>query len=141
MSVQLRHIVVSHHGEREKGSPVVPATREAVIVHYCDDMTARLAAVDEAAAHTADGERWSRWVNMLDSYTYLAEAVDGPATDDRPGHEAVPAAVVAAAADIEPAAGDGPRHEAVPAAHDAPESGDPPTGDDGSGEPTGAALF
>ena len=76
MAAQLRHIVISHHGEREKGSPVVPATREAVIVHYCDDMTARLAAVDEIAARTADGERWSALVNMLDGYTYLAEAVD-----------------------------------------------------------------
>ena len=53
MAAQLRHIVVSHHGEREKGSPVVPATREAVIVHFCDDMTARLAAIDEIAGRTA----------------------------------------------------------------------------------------
>ncbi len=76
---QLRHIVVSHHGEREKGSPVSPATREAVIVHYCDDMTARLAAVDEIAGRTADGARWSAWCNMIDGYTYLAAAPDGAA--------------------------------------------------------------
>ncbi len=62
MATQLRHIVVSHHGEREKGSPVAPATREAVIVHYCDDMTARLAAVDEIAGRTATGARWSSLV-------------------------------------------------------------------------------
>ena len=89
---QLRHIIVSHHGEREKGSPVVPATREAVIVHYCDDMTARLAAVDEIAGRTADGARWSAWCNMLDGYTYLAAAPDGvaaarPVPGDTPGDE------------------------------------------------------
>ncbi len=146
LSVQLRHIVVSHHGEREKGSPVVPATREAVIVHYCDDMTARLAAVDEAAAHTADGERWSRWVNMIDSYTYLVEAGDGPATNDgsaandmlapdRPEPEAGQAGqagIVAPATDVESGA--------LPAADDTPESTGPPAADD-DGEPTGAALF
>ena len=38
----------SHHGMREKGSPVVPQTREAIIVHYCDDMTARIGAIDDA---------------------------------------------------------------------------------------------
>ena len=87
-AAQLRHIVVSHHGEREKGSPVSPATREAVIVHYCDDMTARLAAVDEIAGRTADGARWSAWCNMIDGYTYLAAAPDGapaaPAAGDAP---------------------------------------------------------
>jgi 3'-5' exoribonuclease len=85
-AAQLRHIVVSHHGEREKGSPVSPATREAVIVHYCDDMTARLAAVDEIAGRTAEGARWSAWCNMIDGYTYLAAAPDGaPAATPPPG--------------------------------------------------------
>jgi 3'-5' exoribonuclease len=85
-AAQLRHIIVSHHGEREKGSPVVPATREAVIVHYCDDMTARLAAVDEIAGRTPDGARWSAWCNMLDGYTYLAAAPDdAPTATTTPG--------------------------------------------------------
>jgi 3'-5' exoribonuclease len=153
MSVQLRHIVVSHHGEREKGSPVVPATREAVIVHYCDDMTARLAAVDETAARTADGERWSRWVNMLDSYTYLAEAVDGPpvvttvaadepAAEDEPTADAEFGEVDAAADDA--ALDDDPAPEDELARDDEPEPSDDepdPTSHDGRGEPTGAALF
>ena len=76
VALQLRHIIVSHHGEREKGSPVTPATREAIVVHFCDDMTARLAAVDEIARHTAAGERWSAWVKMLEGFSYLAPAVD-----------------------------------------------------------------
>ena len=49
---RLRHIIVSHHGMREKGSPVIPQTREAIIVHYCDDMTARIGAVDDAERST-----------------------------------------------------------------------------------------
>jgi len=52
-----------------------------VIVHNCDDMTARLAAVDEIADRTAQGERWSAWCNMMAGYTYLAEAVDAAAPD------------------------------------------------------------
>ena len=37
---QLEHIVLSHHGEQEKGSPVVCATKEAFIVHYADEINA-----------------------------------------------------------------------------------------------------
>lgn len=35
---QLEHILLSHHGENEKGSPVACATREAFIVHYADEI-------------------------------------------------------------------------------------------------------
>ncbi len=36
----LHHILLSHHGDNEKGSPVGCATREALIVHYADEMNA-----------------------------------------------------------------------------------------------------
>ena len=37
---QLQHILLSHHGENEKGSPVACATREAFLVHYADEINA-----------------------------------------------------------------------------------------------------
>ena len=37
---QLLHIILSHHGEPEKGSPVSCATKEAFIVHYADELDA-----------------------------------------------------------------------------------------------------
>ena len=37
---QLLHIILSHHGEHEKGSPVACATREAFVVHYADEIDA-----------------------------------------------------------------------------------------------------
>ncbi|MDI9599718.1 MAG: HD domain-containing protein [Acidobacteriota bacterium] len=70
-ALRLRHIIVSHHGMREKGSPVVPQTREAVIVHYCDDMTARIAAIDDAEAAAQAGEHWSGRIFMIDAPAYL----------------------------------------------------------------------
>ncbi len=36
----LLHIVLAHHGEPEKGSPVACATKEAFIVHYADELDA-----------------------------------------------------------------------------------------------------
>jgi 3'-5' exoribonuclease len=70
-ALRLRHIIISHHGMREKGSPVVPQIREAVIVHYCDDMTARISAIDDAEAATPAGERWSNRIFMIDAPAYL----------------------------------------------------------------------
>ena len=37
---QLEHIILSHHGDQEKGSPMACATKEAFIVHYADEMNA-----------------------------------------------------------------------------------------------------
>jgi len=96
LSTRLQHILIAHHGEREKGSPAVPMTREAIIVHYCDDMTARIAAFDEAEADTRRGERWTAYSRMHETPLFVDEApADGqdgvvaePAAssrDDRPG--------------------------------------------------------
>jgi 3'-5' exoribonuclease len=71
LALRLLHIIISHHGMREKGSPVVPMTREAIIVHYCDDMTARISAVDDAERATAPGESWSARIFMIDTPAYL----------------------------------------------------------------------
>jgi len=71
LSLRLRHIIVAHHGMREKGSPVVPQTREAIIVHYCDDMTARIGAVDDAEKATPAGESWSSRIFMIDAPAYF----------------------------------------------------------------------
>jgi len=95
LSSRLRHIVVAHHGEKEKGSPVVPMTREAIVVHFCDDMTARVAAVDDAERATGPGERWSAFSRMLETFVYLgdgdgspAAAGDGGGADETRGEDA-----------------------------------------------------
>ena len=147
-AAQLRHIVVSHHGEREKGSPVSPATREAVIVHYCDDMTARLAAVDEIAGRTADGARWSAWCNMIDGYTYLAAAPDGApadkvdaddAADDAEAEVDMAEAIAALAAAVN---GSADELAAIDAAEPLATAAEPAAHDASSDEHhTGAALF
>jgi len=76
LALRLRHIIVSHHGMREKGSPVVPQTREAVIVHYCDDMTARIGAIDDAETAALPGDRWTPRIFMIDAPAYLGPRDD-----------------------------------------------------------------
>lgn len=74
LSARLRHIIVAHHGEKEKGSPVVPMTREAIVVHFCDDMTARVAAADDAQRAASAGDRWTAFSRMLEAFVYVGDA-------------------------------------------------------------------
>lgn len=86
LSLRLRHVLVAHHGEKEKGSPVVPMTREAIVVHYCDDMTARVAAVDDAERAAPPGDRWTAFSRMLETFVYVGDdVVDRPDVGDPRG--------------------------------------------------------
>lgn len=51
----LRHMVLSHHGRYEYGSPKLPALLEAEILHRIDDMDAMVYAVTNALQHTGKG--------------------------------------------------------------------------------------
>jgi 3'-5' exoribonuclease len=59
------HIILSHHGSREMGSPVVPLTREATLVHFVDNLRGRLGGFDRLESRLADGERWSEYDRAL----------------------------------------------------------------------------
>jgi 3'-5' exoribonuclease len=53
------HIILSHHGSLEHGSPVVPCTREATLVHMVDNLGGRLGSFDRLEKELAPGKRWS----------------------------------------------------------------------------------
>ena len=46
----IEHLILSHHGKLEYGSPVRPMTLEAEILHFADDASAKTAAINEAYA-------------------------------------------------------------------------------------------
>lgn len=61
----LLHILLSHHGEREKGSPVNCATREAVIVHYADELNAVLQQFAETTEKDAQGWGYNKMLGHM----------------------------------------------------------------------------
>jgi 3'-5' exoribonuclease len=65
------HIVLSHHGTHENGSPVVPATREATLVHALDNLGGKLGSFDRLERELRDGEAWSRFDRGLESAAYF----------------------------------------------------------------------
>jgi 3'-5' exoribonuclease len=68
----LSHIVLSHHGTLEHGSPVVPATREATLVHMADNLGGRLGSFDRLEKELRDGERWSGFDRALGGGAFFA---------------------------------------------------------------------
>ena len=68
----LLHIILSHHGQLEHGSPVVPCTREATLVHMIDNLGGRLGSFDRIERGLGDGERWSSFDRALSSSAYFA---------------------------------------------------------------------
>jgi 3'-5' exoribonuclease len=55
--VQLEHILLSHHGTMEFGSPVVPKTREALLVNVLDDLDAKLKMMSQhLESDTGEGD-------------------------------------------------------------------------------------
>jgi 3'-5' exoribonuclease len=65
------HIILSHHGSLEHGSPVVPATREAVLVHMIDNLGGRLGSFDRLEKQLPAGESWSGFDRALSGSAYF----------------------------------------------------------------------
>jgi len=65
------HIILSHHGSLEHGSPVVPATRESVLVHMIDNLGGRLGSFDRLERELPAGESWSGFDRALSGSAYF----------------------------------------------------------------------
>ncbi|HXA53851.1 MAG TPA: HD domain-containing protein [Solirubrobacteraceae bacterium] len=65
------HIILAHHGSLEHGSPVVPCTREATLVHMIDNLGGRLGSFDRLEQELAPGRHWSELDRALAAAAYF----------------------------------------------------------------------
>lgn len=80
----LGHIILSHHGTLEHGSPVVPATREATLVHMIDNLGGRLGSFDRLEKELAPGAAWSGFDRAIGASVFFgAPDVDAALPDTR----------------------------------------------------------
>ena len=84
----VQHLLISHHGQYEFGSPKLPMIREALVFHYMDDMDSKLAAVRSALATPSGEDLWSifspalgRKFLKLDEYLKSSTAAPNAACD------------------------------------------------------------
>jgi 3'-5' exoribonuclease len=83
LALAVGHIILSHHGTLEHGSPVVPATREATLVHMIDNLGGRLGSFDRLEKELPDGQRWSQFDRAIGSGAFFAAGAGEDRTQRR----------------------------------------------------------
>ena len=81
LSVLLAHMAASHHGRREYGAAALPMTAEAVVLHYLDQIDAKMnavAALQDTLPDDAAGPQWTPYQLMFESALYLKKPVPAP---------------------------------------------------------------
>jgi 3'-5' exoribonuclease len=61
----VQHLLISHHGQYDFGSPKLPMIREALVFHYLDDLDSKLAAARAALAVDSGEPEWSAYSGAL----------------------------------------------------------------------------
>ena len=69
-SVLLQHMILSHHGQYDFGSPVLPMTKEAELLHFIDNIDSRMNTIDKALATVEEGEFTNRQFALEDRNFY-----------------------------------------------------------------------
>lgn len=71
----LKHIVLSHHGKLEYGSPKLPMFPEAIVVAMIDDLDSKMNTISQFMANESSqlpaDQKWSRYHSGLERYFYL----------------------------------------------------------------------
>ncbi len=66
----LSHIIISHHGVEEWGSPRKPMCIEAIMVHYLDNLDAKVMGVREHMKESMEDEKWTAYHRLYESKFY-----------------------------------------------------------------------
>ncbi|MFH1847239.1 MAG: HD domain-containing protein [Candidatus Omnitrophota bacterium] len=75
LSLRLKHIMLSHHGEYEQQSPVLPKTLEATIVYQTDDLVSQANAIKEIQLlQGEEGRVWSDYVFIKNRKYYIKDS-------------------------------------------------------------------
>lgn len=70
LRLQIQHIVLAHHGRLEYGSPVLPKTPEALLVHYLDDLDGKMEAVFRGLGEEGGDGSWTPYSRNLERMFY-----------------------------------------------------------------------
>ena len=75
LALELKHVVLAHHGELDFGSPKRPKTVEALIVHFVDDLDAKVMAFQEFIGNSgAEDSEWTLFHRFFERFLYKGKA-------------------------------------------------------------------
>ncbi len=86
LKLHLKHILLSHHGEYAYGSPKIPQTSEAYLVHLIDLMDSKMGSLEQIRRSDSTTGHWSGFVKHLDRIVYKSELPFYPEYVDDEGH-------------------------------------------------------
>ena len=82
LAMLVKHMIISHQGTYEWGSPKMPQTLEAIILHYLDDLSAKVNIVRKAfEKETIEKGEFSGFNKALGRYLYKSRYVDSVSAD------------------------------------------------------------
>ena len=71
--VQIQHLILSHHGRHEFGSPTLPMTPEAFLLSYLDDLDSKMNLIEQLRRKQKGGEmQWTEYQRSLERFLYLS---------------------------------------------------------------------
>ena len=71
LAVELRHLIISHHGEYQYGSPKRPKTLEAFILYYLDDLDAKVEEIQSFIQREEENQsKCAGYHKMLERFIY-----------------------------------------------------------------------
>ncbi len=70
--MKIRHLIISHQGQLDYASPIVPQMPEAFILFYADEIDSKMGAIERIRDRTGSG--WSEYVKLLDRFLYFGES-------------------------------------------------------------------
>ncbi|MFZ5776341.1 MAG: 3'-5' exoribonuclease YhaM family protein [Thermodesulfobacteriota bacterium] len=87
LAARLCHLILSHHGRHEYGSPVLPMMSEAFVLHFLDDLDAKVNYLSRLAGQArAEGYQWSEYQRNLERFLYLrGNGEESVAMPEEPG--------------------------------------------------------
>ncbi|MFP4158763.1 MAG: 3'-5' exoribonuclease YhaM family protein [Desulfobacterales bacterium] len=66
----LKHLIISHHGTREFGSPEPPKTLEAVLLNYLDEIDSKINGIREFMENQDPAAEWTGYHKPLERFFY-----------------------------------------------------------------------
>lgn len=75
LEYQLKHLILSHHGRLDYGSPKRPATLEAQLLHHLDDMDSKMNSIHTFMVNEKNEARWTAYHKAYDQYYYKPDSV------------------------------------------------------------------
>jgi len=74
LATLIKHTIISHHGEYEYGSPKLPYIAEAMLLHYADNMDAKLKSFEEILENNSNtNSPWAGYQRLLSRYVRSSE--------------------------------------------------------------------